>query len=174
MSALIRVHTVLRLAGLSRSRRLLTATFHRSSSSGFAICLLNRGHSSHLRECIGVVSVVSAEAVARRSRVIASLASVAACYLFRAVRRFTCLRRASRITLMRTATVHLQSFREPSWRALRCVRWPTCERCLPRQRDSGYRRHMNQSPNHALQRTRRGRFCFQPCVFSAGSLSLGR
>jgi hypothetical protein len=28
--------------------------------------------------------------------------------------------------------------------------------------------------NHALQRTRRERFCFQSCVFSAGSLSLGR
>jgi hypothetical protein len=30
------------------------------------------------------------------------------------------------------------------------------------------------TPNHALQRTRREQFCFQPCGFGAGSLSLGR
>jgi len=147
MSALIRLHTVLRLAGLSRSTSLLTAMFHRSFSSGFASCWSSRGLLPRVLECIGADSADSAEAVARHSRVIASLVSGAACCLFRAVRLFTCARRASRITLMCTAIVRLRSSREPSWSVLRCVRWPTCERSLPRLRDSGYRRHMNQSPN---------------------------
>ncbi|MDB6111633.1 MAG: hypothetical protein JWR69_3383 [Pedosphaera sp.] len=171
MSPLILVRSVSPSVGLSRSTSSHAATFPSGFSSGFATCLSSQGPLPYPLECIGAVSVVLAEVVARPSTVTVSTGSGAACCSFRAVRRFTCPRRTLLTTLMLTVIVRPQSFSGLSLSVPRCARWHTCGRYLPRQQDSGYRRHMNQSPNHALHLTRPSRSGCKRALSRAGSLS---